>query len=154
MHGGGHEGAVQVQPELLLQEVLPGRFEEGLGVDGGADGVEGSDGGQQQGGEGDGVGEVGGGANVAELGHHDGGEDEEGADILEAGDLALEDELVEGGGEDGSEGDEDVPDRGRDQRQAVEVDVVVNWGRGRAEWQIGSRERGFLVDIKSSIIQP
>ena len=80
------------------------------------------------------VGEVGGGADVAQLGHHDGGEDEEGADILEAGDLALEDELVEGGGEDGPEGDEDVPDRRGDQRQAVEVDVVVNWGRQAGEW--------------------
>ena len=63
--------------------------------------------------------------NCGKVGYGDAEDDEEGAEDLHVGGAPAEVELVDAGREDGLEGDQDHPDRGRDERDGVEVDVVL-----------------------------
>ena len=63
--------------------------------------------------------------DCGQVGDGDAEDDEEGAEDLHVGGAPAEVELVDAGREDGLEGDQDHPDRGRDERDGVEVDVVL-----------------------------
>ena len=63
-----------------------------------------------------------------QLGDGDAEHDEDGAKDLHVGGAPAEVELVNARREDGLEGDQDHPDRGRDERDGVEVDVVLQGG--------------------------
>ena len=63
--------------------------------------------------------------DCGQVGDGDAEDDEEGADDLHVGGAPAEVELVDAGRENCLEGDQDHPNRGRDERDGVEVDVVL-----------------------------